>query len=131
MLGATIGPVVIGGVEMFTFTPETIPEAHRNPPLPATMAKGTPWADVTETGDSHKTNAWLGKLLVSNIGYRVQAAKLYAGGQDPADPQVSPINGDFHGFPPDIPTTGTRGLFLSNPVRTIHNLRQAGVEAEL
>jgi monoterpene epsilon-lactone hydrolase len=40
-------------------------------------------------------------------------------------------NGDFHGFPPAILTSGTRDLFLSLTVMTHRKLRQAGVEAEL
>ena len=47
------------------------------------------------------------------------------------DPYLSPIYGDFHGFPPTILTTGTRDLFLSNTIRTHRELRRAGVEADL
>jgi acetyl esterase/lipase len=100
-------------------------------PLPAAMAPGTPWADLTETGDSYRTNEWLDNILVSYNGYLVHAAKLYANGHDLKDPQLSPIYGDFHGLPPAILTTGTRDLFLSNTVRTHRKLREAGVEAEL
>jgi monoterpene epsilon-lactone hydrolase len=53
------------------------------------------------------------------------------GGRDLKDPQLSPIYGDFKGFPPAILTTGTRDLFLSNTVRTHRKLRRAGVEADL
>jgi epsilon-lactone hydrolase len=45
--------------------------------------------------------------------------------------QVSPVYGDFSGFPPAILTTGTRDLLLSNTVRVHRKLRQAGVEAAL
>jgi acetyl esterase/lipase len=100
-------------------------------PLPAAIAPGTPWADLTETGDSYKANEWLDNVLVSYGGYLGRAARLYAGGHDMKDPQLSPIYGDFHGFPPAILTTGTRDLFLSNTVRTHRKLREAGVEAEL
>ena len=100
-------------------------------PLPAAIAPGTPWSDLTETGDSYKTNEWLDNILVSYGGYLGRAAQLYAGGHDMKDPQLSPIYGDFHGFPPAILTTGTRDLFLSNTVRTNRKLRQAGVETEL
>ncbi len=100
-------------------------------PLPAAIAPGTPWADLTETGDSYKTNEWVDNVLVSYSGYLSHAALLYANGHDLKDPQLSPIYGDFHGFPPAILTTGTRDLFLSNTVRTQHKLRQAGVETEL
>jgi acetyl esterase/lipase len=100
-------------------------------PLPAAIAPGTPWSDLTETGDSYKTNEWLDNVLVSYNGYLTHAVQLYANGHDLKDPQLSPIYGDFHGFPPAILTSGTRDLFLSNTVRTHRKLREAGVEAVL
>ena len=100
-------------------------------PLPAAIAPGTPWADLTETGDTYKANEWLDNVLVSYGGYLGRAAKLYAAGHDMRDPQLSPIYGDFTGLPPAILTSGTRDLFLSNTVRTHRKLRRAGVEAEL
>jgi epsilon-lactone hydrolase len=99
--------------------------------LPAAIAPGTPWSDLTETGDSYKTNEWVDNVLVSYSGYLSHAAALYANGHDLKDPQLSPIYGDFHGFPPAILTSGTRDLFLSNTVRTHRKLREAGVEAYL
>ncbi|MGX7704222.1 alpha/beta hydrolase [Methylobacterium sp. Gmos1] len=100
-------------------------------PLPAAIAPGTPWSDLTETGDSYKANEWLDNVLVSYDGVLNRAAKLYADGHDLRDPQLSPIYGDLRGLPPTILTTGTRDLFLSNTVRTHRKLRQAGVEASL
>jgi epsilon-lactone hydrolase len=70
-------------------------------------------------------------VLVSWDGWLGRAAKLYANGHDMKDPQLSPIYGDFRGFPPTILTSGTRDLFLSNTVRTHRKLRRAGVEADL
>jgi monoterpene epsilon-lactone hydrolase len=87
-------------------------------PLPAAIAPGTPWSDLTDTGDTYKTNEWLDNVLVSYNGYLSRAAQLYANGHDLRDPQLSPIYGDFHGFPPAILTSGTRDLFLSNTVLT-------------
>jgi epsilon-lactone hydrolase len=100
-------------------------------PIPAAIAPGTPWSDLTETGDSYRTNEWIDNVLVSYNGYISHAALLYANGHDLKDPQLSPIYGDFHGFPPAILTSGTRDLFLSLTVLTHRKLRQAGVEAEL
>ena len=99
--------------------------------LPAALGLGTPWADMTETGDSYRTNEWLDNVLVSYSGYLTPAAKLYAAGRDLKDPQLSPSNGDFAGLPPAILITGTRDLFLSNTVRTHRKLRAAGIEADL
>ncbi len=100
-------------------------------PLPAAIAPGTPWSDLTDTGDTYKSNEWVDNILVTWDGWLGRAAKLYAAGHDLKDPQLSPIYGDFHGFPPTILTSGTRDLFLSNTVRTHRKLRREGVEAEL
>src|SRR5436853_4461651 len=100
-------------------------------PLPAATAPGTPWSDLTKTGDSYFTNEMLDNVLVSNDGWLGDAAALYAAGHDLKDPQLSPVYGDYAGFPPSILTTGTRDLFLSNTVRVHRKMRAAGVEAEL
>lgn len=100
-------------------------------PLPGAIAPGTPWSDLTDTGDTYQSNEWVDNVLVSWNGWLGRAAKLYAAGHDLRDPQLSPIYGDFHGFPPTILTSGTRDLFLSNTVRTHRKLRRAGVDAEL
>lgn len=100
-------------------------------PLPAAIAPGTPWADLDKIGDSYATNEWADNVLVTWDGWLGRAAKLYAAGHDFKDPQLSPIYGDFSGFPATILTTGTRDLFLSNTVRTHRKLRRAGVEADL
>jgi monoterpene epsilon-lactone hydrolase len=100
-------------------------------PMPAAIGPGTPWSDLTETGDSYKTNQFVDNVLVAYHGWLENAAKLYAGGHDLKDPYLSPIYGDMHGFPPTILTTGTRDLFLSNTVRVDQKLRQSGVETKL
>jgi epsilon-lactone hydrolase len=100
-------------------------------PIPAAIAPGMPWSDLTEAGDTYKTNEWIDNVLVSYNGYISHSALLYANGRDLKDPQLSPIYGDFQGFPPAILTSGTRDLFLSLTVLTHRKLRQAGVEAEL
>ena len=100
-------------------------------PLPGAIAPGTPWSDMTKTGDSYFTNDMIDNVLVSNDGFWGAAALLYANGHDLKDPQLSPVYGDMHGFPPTILTSGTRDLFLSNTVRVHRKMRQAGVEAQL
>jgi acetyl esterase/lipase len=98
-------------------------------PLPGAIAPGTPWSDMTKTGDTYFTNDGIDNVLVSNDGFWGAAALLYANGHDLKDPQLSPVYGDMHGFPPTLLTSGTRDLFLSNTVRVHRKMRQAGVEA--
>lgn len=100
-------------------------------PMPGAIAPGTPWSDLTETGDSYFTNEYVDNVLVSHKGWLTNAARIYANGRDLKDPMLSPIYGDMTGFPPTILTSGTRDLFLSNTVRVHRKLRQAGVEAQL
>ncbi|MEA2876591.1 MAG: epsilon-lactone hydrolase [Hyphomicrobiales bacterium] len=100
-------------------------------PLPAATAPGTPWSDMTKTGDTYFTNEKIDNILVSNDGWLGDAAKLYANGTDLKDPQLSPVYGDLSGFPPTILTSGTRDLFLSNTVRVHRKLRQAGIVSDL
>ena len=100
-------------------------------PMPGAIAVDTPMADLVDQGDSSQTNALVDNVLVSPNGFCEAAADFYAHGHDLADPMLSPLNGDFHGFPPTILATGTRDLMLSNTVRTHQKLLQSGVEAKL
>ena len=100
-------------------------------PIPAAIGVGTPWADLSMTGDSLETNEFVDDQLVTASGSLNQAARLYAHGMNLRDPRLSPLYGKFDRFPPTILTTGTRDLFLSNTVLTHRKLRQAHVEAEL
>jgi epsilon-lactone hydrolase len=100
-------------------------------PLPAAIAPGTPWADLTGDGDSVQANAYVDNVLVANTGWIGAAAKLYASARDLRDPLISPLYGDFTGFPPAIVTSGTRDLLLSHAVRVHRKLRRAGVDAAL
>jgi monoterpene epsilon-lactone hydrolase len=100
-------------------------------PIPGAIAPGSPMSDVTKHGDSFHTNEMIDNILVSRDGFCHAATLIYANGHDLADPLLSPVNGDMHGFPPAILTTGTRDLLLSNTVRVHRKLRRAGVTAEL
>ena len=64
-------------------------------------------------------------------GFARAMAELYAGPAGVTDPLVSPVFGDFAGFPPTIFTTGTRDILLSDTVRVYRAMRAAGVEARL
>ena len=100
-------------------------------PLPAAIAPGTPWTDLTKTGDSYFTNEGLDNILVSHDGWLGDAARLYANGHDLKDPYLSPVYGDAKGLPPALFTTGTRDLFLSNTTRMHQKFREAGAASEL
>ena len=99
--------------------------------LPGALFAGTPWADLTKTGDTHFTNAGIDRLLLTYEGLLEGAAGLYADGNDLKTPLISPVYGDFTSFPPTILFSGTRDLLLSDTVRVHQKLRDSGIEADL
>ena len=99
--------------------------------MPGAIASGTPMSDVTKVGDTFYTNELVDNVLVSRDGFCDAGAKVYANGHDMKDPLLSPVYGDYAGFPPTILTSGTRDLLLSNTVRVHRKLRHAGVESFL
>ncbi len=135
---AAVGMVPPGNVGVFgssaggALTLEMMLRAKaENIPMPGAIAPGTPMSDVTKQGDTFQTNALVDNVLVSPDGFCDAATRFYAKGHDLADPMLSPLYGDLHGFPPTILTSGTRDLLLSNTVRVNQKLRQAGVDTRL
>jgi epsilon-lactone hydrolase len=99
--------------------------------MPAALFLGTPLADLTKTGDSVFLNAEVDHAVGRYEGRIEAGAKLYAGGRKLNDPLISPVYGDFSGWPPALLVAGTRDLMLSATIRTHRKLRAAGVTAEL
>jgi epsilon-lactone hydrolase len=98
-------------------------------PLPAGAVLRTPEVDLTESGDSFRTNMGVDTIATTSL---MPANLLYAGGHILSHPYLSPLFGDFSkGFPPTLLSAGTRDLFLSNAVRLHRALRAVGVRAEL
>jgi len=124
---ALFGTSAGGGLTLATVL--RLKELHL--PLPASILAGTPWSDLTKTGDTYFTNEYIDNVLGSEDGQLDAATKLYAGAHDRKEPLLSPVYGDLSGFPPTILISGTRDLFLSNTVRVHQKLLKAGVEAQL
>lgn len=99
--------------------------------VPGALFAGTPWVDLTKTGDSFYVNEGIDRILLTYDGLLHGAALLYGGGHNLKDPLISPVYGNFRGFPPTYLISGTRDLLLSATVRTHRKLRAARVEADL
>ena len=94
--------------------------------MPAAVVLWSPWADITETGDTYVTlkDAEPNYLYEKVLG---PSADAYADPKDQKHPYVSPVYGDFaKGFPPTLIQGGTREIFLSNFVRLYQALDTAG-----
>ena len=98
-------------------------------PLPIALLLQTPGLDLSQAGDSYRTNRYLDVNLYGGGG---DGPEGYAGRTDPRTPYLSPLFGKFgRWWPPTILTTGTRDLLLSDTVQMHRALRRAGVAAEL
>lgn len=96
---------------------------------PDAIVAGTPWSDLSETGDSYQVNRYADPLVYG--GELSVAARQYAHGLSLTDPGLSPVYGSFAGFPTTLLLAGTRDIFLSNTVRVERRLRDAGRRSEL
>ncbi|MEB3174726.1 MAG: alpha/beta hydrolase, partial [Cyanobacteriota bacterium] len=100
-------------------------------PLPAALACCSPWADLLAQGDTINTLQYVDSAAISYTGLITGMAKLYGGAGDWRDPLISPVYGDFTGFPPTLLISGARDLFLSDTVRVHRQLRRRGAWADL
>ena len=66
--------------------------------LPRGLVLMSPWTDLTASGESYRTKAEVDPVL--NEAYIGKMIQNYAAGRDVADPFISPLFGEFTGFPP-------------------------------
>ena len=97
--------------------------------LPASLVLMSPWTDMTASGRSYQERAALDPSLTKEYIHAVRSA--YAGGEDLASPYLSPLFGDFSGFPPVLIQAGTREILLSDSVRLRDRLTASGVPCRL
>lgn len=98
-------------------------------PMPAGAVAISPWSDLTGSGASIQTNARREAMLPAHK--LAIAASVYA----PADalqvPRVSPVFGDYRGFPPLLLHAGTTEILLDDSTRVVARARAAGVDVRL
>lgn len=99
--------------------------------MPAAVLLFSPWADLTDSGDTAITLKQADPTL-SYAGFLRNSALAYAAGLDLTDPRVSPLYGDFgKGFPPTLIQDGTRTILLSTSVRSYRAMKAAQADATL
>ena len=97
--------------------------------LPASLILMSPWTDMTASGRSYRERADLDPSLTKAYIQAVTAA--YAKGQDLTSPYLSPLFGDFKGFPPVLIQAGTNEILLSDSVRLRDRLVASGIPCRL
>lgn len=93
--------------------------------LPRGLILMSPWTDLTSSGQSFESKAELDPVL--NKAYIDRMVEAYAGGQELKNPLISPLFGNFDGFPPTYIQVGENEILLSDSER----LHQAFVDANV
>ncbi|MCI9437544.1 MAG: alpha/beta hydrolase [Lachnospiraceae bacterium] len=93
--------------------------------LPRGIVLMSPWTDLTSSGKSFQTKAELDPVL--NRAYIDRMVEAYAGEQDLKDALISPLFGNFEGFPPTYIQVGENEILLSDSLR----LHQAFIDANV
>lgn len=93
--------------------------------LPRGLVLMSPWTDLTSSGKSFQTKAEVDPVL--DKAYIDRMVGAYACGRELQDPFISPLFGDFAGFPPVYIQVGENEILLSDSLR----LHQAFVEANV
>ena len=97
--------------------------------LPGGIVLMSPWTDLTSSGKSFQTKAELDPVLDSAYIDRMLGA--YAEGQDLKNPYISPLFGNFEGFPPTYIQVGENEILLSDSLRLYQILSDAAVSVKI
>ncbi len=98
--------------------------------LPGGIMVMSPWTDLTASGPSYQENFELDPLF-GNTRDSLIYNKDYIGEHDPTNPYLSPLFGDYEGFPPMLLQVGSIEMLLSDSVLVAEKAKAAGVKVKL
>ncbi len=99
-------------------------------PMPGGIVAMSPWTDLTASGESYETNFDKDPLF-GNTKESMIYVNDYAGDHDKMDCYISPLFGDFRGFPPMLIQVGSLEMLLSDSVSVAAKAREQGVRVRL
>ena len=102
---------------------------HRMP-LPDGIVAMSPWTDLTAGGESYDTN-YESDPLFGNTRESIIYMNDYPGDHDKMDPYISPLFGDFRGFPPMLIQAGSIEMLLSDATSVAEKAKEQGVRVRL
>jgi epsilon-lactone hydrolase len=98
-------------------------------PMPGKLVLFSPWADLACQGKSFRSNSRRDAMFDTR-GVRA-LGQFLTQSCDPYDPEVSPVYGDYKGFPEMLLFAGSTEVFLDDARTVARRAREAGVRAEL
>ena len=99
-------------------------------PLPAGIIAMSPWTDLTASGPSYVEN-YEKDPLFGNTRDSLIYNKDYVWDNDPRNPYISPLFGNFEGFPPMLLQVGSVEMLLSDSVSVAEKAKAAGGKVKL
>lgn len=97
--------------------------------LPRGMVLMSPWTDLTASGKSYQTRAQVDPVLDEE--YIRQVTENYTGGKNRKDIFVSPLYGDFAGFPPTYIQVGDNEILLNDSTMLYKRMIKANVSVKI
>ena len=97
--------------------------------LPRGVILMSPWTDLTASGKSHVTRAEIDPVL--NADYLKEMTSNYAAGEDLKNPLISPLFGDFTGFPPTYIQVGDNEMLLNDATMLHKRMVKANVSVKM
>lgn len=127
LAGHPTGPVALAGDScgggMVLALAQTLEQQRL--PQPAAIVLLSPWLDLTlsnpEIAETEALDPWL------SVAGLVAAGRHWAGGDDPAAPLTSPVNGPLSGLAPVSTFVGTHDLVLADCRRLRSRAQAAGL----
>lgn len=98
--------------------------------LPGGLILMSPWADLTASGPSYEDN-YESDPLYGNTRDSLIYNREYLGNSNPENPYISPMFGDYWGFPPMLIQVGEVEMLLSDSIGVAHKAKQQGVRVRL
>ena len=96
--------------------------------MPAGLVLFSPWTDLTLEGVSHLERVDMDPILTEE--YIEKAVEDYAGNEDTKNPFISPLFGDFEGFPPTLIQVGDHEILLSDSEDLAACMNACGVDVK-
>ncbi len=107
-------------------------------PLPGAIVSFSTWGDMSSSSKSRETNAFKDPFSgmtrnrkVEDCLDKIHGISSFADGNDPTNPYLSPIFGDFTGFPPVTMTCSSCEIDIDDNRIICQKLKDAGVDAVL
>ena len=94
--------------------------------MPAGIVTMSAWTDLTKSGESYHENFNIDPMFGGSTDTLVYKDGYYRE-DDPENPYISPVNGDYTGFPPMLMQVGEYEMLLSDTLTVAENAKKAGV----